>query len=574
MKSKIVLLIAIIQTAFASYSQILVNPPSAANQDWQWSKYQYCILSNPNCLSTDPQGNVIETGYFKCTSINLDNTIEHLLSNCMQNDEDIFVLKYNPSGKIQWVSCMHGWGKDNPGAICTDSYSNIYVAAFYDGPHIIVESTKVQSGGTRNMFLTKYNSLGKVVWSFSNNLTSHTIPTAMSNANNGLVLAGYFNDTAVFLGTNYYKANVLSEDVFVAKYNYSGQTLWAKAYGSTGEERILSVSCDKQGYTFLTGYFKSSNLIFGNDTLYRGNASVASFIAMLDSNGNEMWAKVLPNNLSNMQSSAVTTDHKGAFYLSGYFNGKFLNYGGIQLANVDTSGSSSDVFYAKFDVNGALLNIKSFGSINDDKSTAISYGKELSIAGNFSGPQMLMGSNTIINDQSGTNDIFLTKIDSAGNVKSTLTAGGALNDEIYCLAADAYGNDYVMGYFYDNSIVMKDILKSLCSPCKNNFVTKAGLNKLDVNNNNNNNNTTGISGIDQPENSLAIFPNPASSIIIIQNITIGSYICIKDLLGRTCILTKSDANTMQVNLQDLNVGLYYLEIQNKDSSKVVKFIKE
>ena len=569
MKTKVVILFALIISARTAISQVIVNPPTATNEDWLWSKYQYCILSNPNCLSTDPQGNVIETGYFKCTSINMDNTIEHMLTNCMYNDEDIFVLKYNPSGKIQWVSRMHGWGKDNPGAICTDASGNIYVSGFYDGPNIIIESTKTQSGGTRNMFLTKYNSLGSVMWACSNNLSSHTIPTAMSNANNGIVLAGYFSDTAVFSGSNYFKAAVLSEDVFVAKYNYNGQTQWAKAYGSNGDERILSVACDKQGYAFLTGYFKSSNLIFGNDTLYRGTAAVASFIAMLDNNGNEMWAKVLSNNLSNMQTSAVTVDNKGAFYLSGHFSGKYLNYGGIQLANVDTTGSSSDVFYAKFDVNGVLLNIKSFGSSNDDKSTAISYGKELSIAGNFSGPQMLMGSNTLLNDQSGTNDVFLTKIDSACNIKSTLTAGGALNDAIYCLAADAFGNDYVMGYFYDNSIVMKDTLKSQCSPCQNNFVAKAGLNKLVVNNN-----TTGISGFDQSENPLAIFPNPAKSILTIQNIAIGNNICIKDLLGRTCILTKSDANTMQVNLQDLNVGLYYLEIQNKDSSKVVKFIKE
>jgi hypothetical protein len=79
---------------------------------------------------------------------------------------------------------------------------------------------------------------------------------------------------------------------------------------------------------------------------------------------------------------------------------------------------------------------------------------------------------------------------------------------------------------------------------------------------------------DKLQNSIKLFPNPTNSIINIddekkqfQNSTIE----LKNYLGQIVFTTPF---TSQINLQNLSAGMYFLTIQDKSSSKTVKFIKQ
>src|ERR1035437_3279293 len=54
-----------------------------------------------------------------------------------------------------------------------------------------------------------------------------------------------------------------TEDVFIAKYDASGNVLWAKSAGGTDWDEGLSVSADAHGNVFVTGTFFSPTLTFG-----------------------------------------------------------------------------------------------------------------------------------------------------------------------------------------------------------------------------------------------------------------------------------------------------------------------
>ena len=84
---------------------------------------------------------------------------------------------------------------------------------------------------------------------------------------------------------------------------------------------------------------------------------------------------------------------------------------------------------------------------------------------------------------------------------------------------------------------------------------------------------TGIKELNKSSN-LLVFPNPTSNLIDIsddQNQFKNSTIQIKNYLGQVVFIT---AFASQINLQYLSAGMYFLTIQDKSSSKTVKFIKQ
>jgi hypothetical protein len=114
------------------------------------------------------------------------------------------------------------------------------------------------------------------------------------DASGNRYVVGNFSATADFdpsAGT----ANLTSaggSDIFIAKYNSSGDYVWAKRIGGTGADQGNSLTLDGSGNVFLTGYFagtvdfdpsaSTANLISagGNDI----------FIAKYNSSGDYVWA--------------------------------------------------------------------------------------------------------------------------------------------------------------------------------------------------------------------------------------------------------------------------------------------
>lgn len=86
--------------------------------------------------------------------------------------------------------------------------------------------------------------------------------------------------------------------------------------------------------------------------------------------------------------------------------------------------------------------------------------------------------------------------------------------------------------------------------------------------------TTNINQNTTNNNSISIYPNPTNSFINIDdknNQFQNSTIEIKNYLGQIVFTTPF---TSQINLSNLSVGMYFLTIQDKSSSKTVKIIKE
>ncbi len=268
---------------------------------------------------------------------------------------------------------------------------------------------------------------------------------------------GAFNSGAISFGSTTLINTGGHYDVFLAKYDSNGNPIWAvKPNGTeTADNWTQSVSSDKNANIFLTGFFGSSNLIFGTYTLT--NVGVNNiFLVKYDKNGNVLWAKSAGGSSSDLGYS-VSADINGNAIVTGNFSSPTIVFGSYTLTNTSHNSTySNNYFIAKYDANGNVLWAKNDIDTNGN-------GLSSSISTDINGNSYVTGSlyNTIIIDTytltssvpSNGNSVFLAKYDPNGNVLWAKTSTGSGGGGPNFVTTDASGNVFVTGYFLPPNIM-------------------------------------------------------------------------------------------------------------------------
>jgi len=269
--------------------------------------------------------------------------------------------------------------------------------------------------------------------------------TLASDASGNFYLAQLFKDTITF-GAFTLTGDTIPGDtlsLYITKYNSSGNVIWAKKYGDLDIYELTDITTNALGNIFITGYFNSSIATFGTDTLIN-SGSENTFLVKIDSSGNILWAKSGGGTGSGAAYN-VSADINGNSYITGIFSSPTFIFGTDTLTNIGTS----NIFLAKYDSNGNVIWAKSAGgTVYDNLGTCSaidSYGN-ICIAGAFYSAAAYFGSDSIINQNPGSYNIFIAKYDSGGNVIWAKAPSGFQNwpREI---ASDPFGNIVMTGEF-------------------------------------------------------------------------------------------------------------------------------
>lgn len=150
-----------------------------------------------NDLSIDINGDILFAGYFELT-VDFDPSIDSLLLTTASFNPDGFVAKVDSSGQLIWVRQLAGQNDVYSQSISTDGFSNSFVTGEYrDNLEFGVNLTPLESeNGTDDIFITKLDALGNVIWRGSIGGTS-----AESNASIVANLAGDVHVTGTFLSS-------------------------------------------------------------------------------------------------------------------------------------------------------------------------------------------------------------------------------------------------------------------------------------------------------------------------------------------------------------------------------------
>ena len=129
----------------------------------------------------------------------------------------------------------------------------------------------------------------------------------------------------------------------LVKYDSNGTIMWAKTC-SDGKYSTSSIAIDSQGSSYISGTSICPQIHFGN-TFMNNSGSNDSTITKYDSNGNEVWGKMVGGASDEYGAKTVLDQNNNAFLL-GSFMSNSINFGIGTLNNAGTGSNSNQIFFS------------------------------------------------------------------------------------------------------------------------------------------------------------------------------------------------------------------------------------
>lgn len=229
-------------------------------------------------VTFDNSGNVFICGLFTDTCVFGGSTM--ILGH---GKEDIFVAKYDANGTFQWVQNAGSSERDEPKGIKCDAAGNVYVCGFYSNGAIFGSQTLNAPNNYFESFVAKFSNSGSLQWvtTGGGNYDDVAWDLELDNSASRIYVSGEFNASANFGSTQLITHG--NADVYVACYDFSGNTIWATGAGGTLIDRARGMGSNATNI-FITGQFGSS-ATFGGHTLNAADSSDIFFVS-LDKSGN------------------------------------------------------------------------------------------------------------------------------------------------------------------------------------------------------------------------------------------------------------------------------------------------
>lgn len=409
-----------------------------------------------NDVALDGSGNVYITGSFTGT-VDFDPGpgVVNLTSTAV-NTADIFIAKYDANGNYLYAKQMGGISADNAYSLFVDAAGNVYITGTFSGTADFDPGAGVVnlvSAGSLDIFFAKYDAAGNYVYAKSIGGTSIDYAASLSvDGSNNVYITGYYQGTVDF-NPGAGVANLVSagsDDVFFAKYDVSGNYVYAKSIGGTGFDNGFSIKADGSGNVYVTGSFSgTADFDPGAGVVNLVSAGGADiFIAKYNASGNYVYAKGMGGTATD-NGNNIKVDGSGNVYVTGYFTGTADFDPGAGVVNLISAGVN-DIFAAKYDASGNYIYAKSFGGSGNDAGAKILVdgSGNIYVAGSFSNTADFDPGAAVVNLVSaGSNDIFIAKYNTAGDYIYAKSMGGTTADNGSGLIVDAGGNVYMTGNF-------------------------------------------------------------------------------------------------------------------------------
>lgn len=240
-------------------------------------------------------------------------------------------------------------------------------------------------------------------------------------------------------------------DVFVAKLDAAGAYVWAVQAGGALWDYVTGVAADAAGDVYVTGYFESFSMAFGNLTLYNSSAAGEAYVAKLSgATGQWLWARRC-GGVGPDVAAAVAVSAQGEVYVAGNTGG-VADFGPITVNSVGQAIG----FVAKLSPAGAWLWARPAGSgLFALSGLVLDAQNDIYLAGTFASPSVTFSATTLttqprpLNSSNFCRDLFVAKVTNAG-VWQWATQGGAGTPNMVSLAGlakDGLGHLYVAGSY-------------------------------------------------------------------------------------------------------------------------------
>jgi len=408
-------------------------------------------------VKIDPAGNSIIAGTFY-GALDMDPSTANYNLQSYASSQDFFIAKYSVSGNLIWAKSIGGLYTEQINSMTLDTLGNIYVAGTFSGtvdfdPSL---SSNNLNAAVQQIFFAKYDSNGNFVWVHKLNTNSNNqfINCINADKNNNIIITGQFSGTMDFdpsPSTATLSSFGGSWDVFLAKYDNSGNHIWSKNFGLINSENGVSLKNDNTGNIYLTGTFNGTiNLSPAPGSYTASGAGLTDiFFSKFDASGNFIWGKTIGGS-NNELCNELAIDKNKNIIITGLYYGAGDYDPSASIANLSWAGSS-DLFIAKYDSVGNYLWAKGISGANAEsgKAAIADTAGNIYFTGYFEGSVDFdpSPSTALLSSISLTKDVFVAKFNSSGNYLFAKGFGNNDAEEGNSIALDNSLNVTLTGYF-------------------------------------------------------------------------------------------------------------------------------
>lgn len=419
-----------------SLVSILCCAIQAQTSEWLWFQSaggdQYDGVEK---IATDPSGNIYVTGYYEGNASFGSITIPgHAY-------QDAYVAKIDPQGNWQWAKDIGSDLFDEGNGITVDSDGYIYAVgriatnASFGPINVSVPYGMVAS------YIAKLDAAGSWQWvrpllytADNNTLGFRNVAVA---ADGSIFVNGGFSGTVSF-GTHTL-TSYGQGDVFLAKMDAAGNWLWADRMGGVNTEYCGGLGLDVMGNAYSSGNFPGNAQIGAFSLTSVGYSDV--FIAKHNPAGECLWALSCGGSGDIDTNRGIAVNNSGETCLTSSFEGT-----GTFGTFVLPSNGGRDIAITKLDADGNWLWAQNAGGTGDEYDYGVAWGSQdcLFVTGRFQNSVNFGAFNLTSISYA---DVFLVKLDAAGNYLEAVSASSEGGGEPKCLAVDAQTNAYIAGAY-------------------------------------------------------------------------------------------------------------------------------
>ncbi len=431
-----------IPTIFSSGIYLIVMDTTGIYLRRKFIEYSEYYPYTSAYLELDSKGNIYLSGYIP-GEIYFNGTI-------FSNPEGMYVFKLNSNLELVWKL------NDFSGNLQFQKFNKsnndrFYLYGFYS------LSSSVDSIKIGNINVIPFNDS-------EDNLTGYYLAEIDSSGNVLRINTDneMFGDFVVKSPDILYSVPVYSYDVIIEKTTLDGAQFWGFEIENTGGSASFwyTMDIDEDGNMYGQGY------CYGNAKMINQNIESSGFIFVkFDNSGNLKWVRIMENPAG--MSSGVRVDKSGNMYAWGTFD-KYIKIQGQEYQ----ATTASDIYLIKFDQDGDLKFVKQFDGDSYIIGTGgidIDQAGNIIITGTFPGT-LKFGIYELVS-YNNSRDIFLAKIDPNGNIIWARAYGGALTDWGRSVTVDDFNNIYITGS-YSDSIAFDSFIFKKISGGNDMFITK------------------------------------------------------------------------------------------------------
>lgn len=230
--------------------------------------------------------------------------------------------------------------------------------------------------------------------------------------------------------------------MFLAKFTSAGKLIWMRdikhQYNTGFMVPSALIDTDADGNCYFTSYIGPGEMTVGAYSLNK--MYITPYLIKYDPDGNIVWLKEIVSGPQNISTTKLVVDHSNNIWVTGQYES------GYQTGQDRVYAKGGDFFISKFDSNGDCDWLKRIWGDGQERiyDMLVDVNDDVVLAGIFTDPFYL---DQIRLRGYGSFDIFMAKIDLAGNFFWAKRIGGKEIDGNPHLATDQEGNYYLTGEF-------------------------------------------------------------------------------------------------------------------------------